>query len=490
MAGFNTPTVGFSGPVGTAFAADPRQQMIQAIMANTANGAPQYGGPWAGLAKGLSGVLGAATEGKLKGEYADRQKAYQDTIAQAYGGAPAAAPIPQPADPTGQLAQIMVGGAPQGPMPNGQPIAAQAGPVAQAAPTAPVDPQQAMIAKLMSNPDTMEQATALMQKRADQQLEATKPITPFERAQLGSEQVVDSQGNMVPKYQFGRNGSIDAQGNAQPSPVAQAAMGSMGNPAQGGVSAAPTMAVSTPKAVNAGQEKTAQNLADVAAPQAGQDPVQTAADLMATIRQAQKDNEAAPGGAIIGPVNQIVGRITNDALLSPGQMQGRNAYTNLESAGQNIAAKAAKAQFPNRVTNSDLKVAQAGMAFTPHMSQAERTTRLNNMADAGQRAYDMSAISKGAAMENAEVAPADVRAYYLSKGVDPDTFQPTKAQPLPANLQRWMGMGTGQPQSSPQSNAQPQATQAPIKVSDAAGYAQVPKGSQYVAPDGHVRIKQ
>lgn len=475
--------VNFSGPVGTAYAADPRQQLVAQMLANNTSGAPQYGGPWAGVAKALSGVAAAYTGEKIRNEYGDRQKAYQDTLASAYG-TPAASP-------TDQMAQTMA--APEGPMPNGQPMAAQAGPIAQAAPMAPpmpVDPQQAMLARLMSNPDTMEQATKLMQARAEQQLEASKPITPFERAQLGGEQIVDAQGNMVPKFQFGRNGAIDAAGNVTPPPVAQPGMGSMGNPGQPGMLPPPAAAVMTPKAVNAGQEKTAENLADTAAPKAGEDPVQSASDLLATIKQAQQDNEVAPGGAVVGPVNQALGRLTNDAMLSPDQAKGRDAYTNLESAAKNIAAKAAKTAFPQRVTNSDLTIAQQGMAFSPGMSQSERTTRLNNMFNAAQRAYDMSAITKGAAQENAEVSPGDIRAYYLSKGVDPETFQPTKAQPLPANLKRWMGTGTGQPPASPQGNAQAQPQQAPIKVQDASGYAQVPAGAQYIAPDGKVRIKQ
>lgn len=479
MAGIN-----FSGPVAAAYANDPRTAMIAQMMQNQTSGAPQYGGAWAGLAKGLSGIANAVASREIQSKYADRQKAYQDTLASAYGTAPQT-------DAKAQMANTMAGGStpftnqanpaqtmtPQTPtIPGnmvGQQIPADAGPIAQAA---PVDPQQAMLAKLMSNPDTMEQATKLMQARAEQQLGATKPITPFERAQLGGEQIVDAQGNMVPKYQFGRNGSIDASGNYQASPAAQAAMGSMGAPGQGGTPQ--TGAVSTPKAVNAGQEKTAQNLADVAAPKAGEDPVQNAMDLRATIASAKADNEKAYGGYIAGPATQMMGRLTNDAALSKGQQQSRDAYSNIESAAKNIAAKAAKTAFPQRVTNSDLMIAQQGMAFDSHMSQSERASRLDRMDQAAQRALDVDSLSKAAAMENKELSPADIKAYYLSKGVDPDTFQPTKAQPLPANLQHWMG----------QSN--PQGSQAPTKVTDAAGYAQISKGSQYIAPDGKVRIKQ
>lgn len=483
---------GLSGPVGSAYGLDPRTQLVQTMLANNTSGAPQYGGPWAGVAKALSGIAAAYTGKKIRDEYGDRQKAYQDTLASAYG-VPAAAPAAQMANtmasstPFTNQANPAQTAAPQTPtVPGnmvGQQIAAAAGPVAQEAPQMPADPQQAMLAKLMSNPDTMEQASKLMEARATQQLEASKPITPFERAQLGGEQIVDSQGNMVPKYQFGRNGSIDASGNATPSPAAQAAMGSMGAP---GMPA--TAAVATPKAVNAGQEKVAQNLADTASPKAGEDPVQSASDLLATISQAQRDNETAPGGTLAGPINQMVGRVTNDALLTQDQAKGRDAYTNLESAAKNIAAKAAKTQFPQRVTNSDLMIAQQGMAFAPGMSKSERTTRLNNMFNAGQRAYDMSAITKGAAMENAEVAPGDIRAYYLSKGVDPETFQPTKAQPLPENLARWMGKGGTQ--GNPQNTPQAPANAAPIKVLDAAGYAQVPKGAHYMDKDGNERVKQ
>lgn len=379
------------------------------------------------------------------------------------------------------------------------------------------DPNKA-VAALAANPSTSDIAASMGEKMFDinaaNAAKANEPITPYQRASMGGEVIYDPNTNrVIPKYQAGAGMSVDAQGN----PVAAAPAGTGGGmllppPAAAGGPAPgvnPTAGqVTLPSAQAEGQKKLGENLASVAVPEAGTDPLAAGMSLKQLIAQAKEYNKTAPGGMIKGPVDQFMGRLTDDAALQgTGQIEGRNAYANLKAAGTNIAAQAAKANFPQRVTNADVMISQLGNSLDPEGTQSERGARLDQMGQSADLLVDRLAINKGAAMEGATPGPGDVKAYYLGKGLDPDTLKPVPAQPMPDKISRWLnqGMNPGQPgapatpqatqvpqQAAPPAPAAPQQQPAqptaPVRVASPSDALKLPRGTHFIDPNGVTRV--
>lgn len=490
MAGFFTPTNGgLSGQVKDAFLTDPRQQMIKNMMEQSGSGTPQYGGPWAAMARALSGGLAGIAENKLQSKYQDRQKDYTDTMTRA---------LSQGVD---QPAQTQNYG-------DGSTINWDARP----------GDSNTMMNTLAGNPDTTGLAQDIMQKTAEAKLQyamaANKPLTPFEQAQLQGENITDAMGHMVPKYDLSRVSGVNigmpsAFGAATTTPGAPAAMpgtpgtgvGTMGAPGAaplGMGAAAPGMLpppgtlagtmANSPKAMESAAEKIGENMADRAVPKGADDNVPKMTNTLAMIQDALELNKTAPGGMIMGPGMQLVGKLTNDAAFDPTQIGQRDAYTKLSSLGEAIKAELLKPTVGgNQISNADVNFVGKANSFDSNMSTSEREQRLLQMQEIQSRRRDIEAMEQEAAQQGRTVGPAEVKAYYASKGIDYDSGKRLQA-PAPSNVLMPPVSNTKVPGGPDPSVVQGMGPA--VKVGSQQEWAQLPKGTSYIAPDGSQRVKQ
>lgn len=368
-----------SGNVLEAYKLDPRLSLAGNMLKNGTSGGPAVGGWGEAVAKALTAGMGGYEIGQLQREYSARQGSRNNAVADALNSPDLAS----------------------------------------------------LTSKFAGNPDTADLQDALMKGRQESLLKANTPITPFQQQQLDREQVVDPFGNMGPKYRpVGTQdpNSVPASGTQTPPAGTMLPPPTMGNPgatpvaaALNGPQQAPAVGTAmpmSPKGIVAGQEQAGKNLASRAIPEAANDNVPKMANTLTMINDALKLNNSAPGGMIQGPATQMLGRLTNDAYLTDNQTKGRDAFTKLAAFGSAIKAEMLKPTVGgNQISNADVNFVGSASSFDPKMSTKEREARLVQMREITQRKSDIEALEQQAATQGRQFTPADVAAYYQSKGL-------------------------------------------------------------------------
>lgn len=392
--------------------------------------------------------------------------------------------------------------------------------------------QDLMVKTLMANPDTVGVGTDMMARRMDTKqaaeaklqemmMKAYEPMTPYQRAQLGSENLSDAQGNIIPKYNqdaiarmgattppagmsssmppaiqppgvqtgmqqqnlppMAPNGNIPANafGNGllpPPSGMNGPAMGSAppGAPMPAAMPrAAPqplptamgTPMASSPKGDLAGQEQAAKNIADRAAPKAADDNVAKMTNAMALLDQADTYNQGRFDTGVKGAATQMVGNILGDSALSPEQAGKRDAQSNLAKTADAIKAELLKATVGgSQISNADVNFVGSAGSFNPQANQGETKANIQHLREIATRKRDIEAAEQQAALEGRAFGPNDVAKIYAQHGID---------------------YATGKKLETPN----PTALTIAAKPATEADYNKLPSGTPFTAPDGTQRIK-
>lgn len=229
----------------------------------------------------------------------------------------------------------------------------------------------------------------------------------------------------------------------------------------------------TPKAQVAGQEQLAKNIAAKASPEEANDNVPKYTDALALIDQARQLNGQRFDTALKGNVSAAIAKYAGDDTLTPAQQGKSQAQLNLTNTADALKAAILKPTVGgNQISNADVNFVASAGAFDPQGSQGQVASQLDRLQTIGQRRRDIQALEQQAAQQGRAFGPADVQAYYATKGIDYDTGQPLQAAP-------------GAPASAPAPSGRPVAV-----AKTKADYDKLPAGTRYRGPDGNERIKQ
>lgn len=486
MAGFTLPSY------DQTKLSDPQYLLAQKVLADATNGAPAPGA-FGAIAKTLQGALGGYMAQQSKAAGVQRDASAAQTVADAIDLG------------TGKPAETQTYG-------DGT--------------TIDWNEQKAnpdlMVKTMMANPDTasvgldmmgrqMDTKQAAQAKLQEMMMKAYEPMTPYQRMKLGSENLSDAQGNIIPKYDqsaiarmgatgmpttmppgVGQPGMPAAQpqggmppqggnlpasafgGGLLPPPDGRAApaMGSAppGAPMPGVMPQTPAQPVpggigtampSSPKGQLAGQEQAAKNVANKAVPDT--DAVAGLTNTLAMAAQLKDLNNTAPDGMFKGPATQKFAQAFGDSSLTPAQQQGNVAFTQFDKTAKTLAAEAVKPLFGSaQLSDADRNAAAEVASVMATGSRAQRAAAIETMIPILQRKRDLAAAEQQAGLEGRAFGPNDVAQIYAKNGIDYTTGQKL--------------------------NAAPAAAQAAQPASEA-DYNKLPSGTRFTAPDGTQRVK-
>lgn len=354
---------------------DPRAQMAQLAIQQGSNMAPAQGGWGEALARAFQGGMGGYMQGQIKKDVDAREAAKAQTMATALE---VGRDMPAESKTYGDGTTINFDAR------NGN---------------------EAMINALGSNPDTAPIGMAVQASMMDNQLaqnqefakmklanelKSSEPMTPYQQAQIGIDQQKLSQGSNGISYTMPDGTEIQIGGN--------------GNKEFG--------------------KQVGKNLGSKAAPE--DNPVAKLTSTIQMAKEAKRLNEVASGG-YGAKAQQLIGRATNDAVMSEGMMKGRDAYSKIESLAATMGAEALKPLMGSaQLSNVDVSTAKTAASFDPNMTTRERGERINQLEGVLTRKRDLAAAEQEAARQGRMFGEPEIRQFYAQQGIDYDTGAPIK----------------------------------------------------------------